>query len=921
VTENVAALAPGIQDKSHDVLRSETRPLDMLFKPRTVAVIGATEREGSVGRAVVSNLRVAAFQGKVYPVNPQHANILGLAAYPSISEIPETVDLAVIATPAATVPAIVGECVTAGVKSAIVISAGFREHGAEGQELERQIARELKRGSMRLLGPNCLGVMNPRFGLNATFAQTIARPGNVAFLSQSGALQTAILDWSLREQVGFSAFVSTGSMLDIGWGDLIDYFGDDPYTHSILIYMESIGDARAFLSAAREVTLTKPIIVLKAGRSEEASKAAASHTGAMTGSDDVLQAAFRRAGVLRVSSISDLFYMAEVLSKQPRPRGPKLTILTNAGGPAVIATDALIAVGGELTTLSPDSLDALNRFLPAHWSHGNPIDILGDADPERYQRAAEIALADPHSDGLLVILAPQGMTNPAEVADRLKPHAHAYGKPLLASWMGGTSVAGGEVILNTAGIPTFAYPDTATRIFTLMWRYAYNLRGIYETPVLADGPQEESEARKKIGAIIEEARSRGRTLLTEYESKQILTLCGIAAVETRIARAEEEAVAAAEAIGFPVVLKLHSETITHKSDVGGVKLNLADAVAVRHAYRAIESSVAELTGRENFLGVTVQPMWKKAGYELIVGSATDAQFGPVVAFGSGGELVEVYRDRALALPPLNTTLAHRLLEQTRIFKALSGVRGRKPVDIAALEALLVRFSRLIVDNPAIKEADINPLIASADQILALDARFILHDKAVSDSALPKTAVRPYPVQYVSPWTMKDGTPVTLRPIRPEDEPLMVKFHAALSERSVFLRYFQWSKLSQRVAHDRLRRICFIDYDREMALVADHTQPDTGEHEILAIGRLSKVHGRSTAEMALLVRDQYQRHGLGLELLRRLIQVARDEHLDSMQAYLLRENIEMRGLVEKLGFLVEPPDETGVHQAFLNLNGR
>jgi acetyltransferase len=392
-------------------------------------------------------------------------------------------------------------------------------------------------------------------------------------------------------------------------------------------------------------------------------------------------------------------------------------------------------------------------------------------------------------------------------------------------------------------------------------------------------------------------------------------------VETRIARTEEEAEAAAAAIGFPVVVKLHSETITHKSDVGGVKLNLADAVAVRHAYRAIESSVAELTGRENFLGVTVQPMWKKAGYELIVGSATDAQFGPVVAFGSGGELVEVYRDRALALPPLNTTLAHRLLEQTRIFKALSGVRGRKPVDIAALEALLVRFSRLIVDNPAIKEADINPLIASADQILALDARFILHDKAVSDSALPKTAVRPYPVQYVSPWTMKDGTPVTLRPIRPEDEPLMVKFHAALSERSVFLRYFQWSKLSQRVAHDRLRRICFIDYDREMALVADHTQPDTGEHEILAIGRLSKVHGRSTAEMALLVRDQYQRHGLGLELLRRLIQVARDEHLDSMQAYLLRENIEMRGLVEKLGFLVEPPDETGVHQAFLNLNGR
>jgi acetyltransferase len=919
VTENAATLTPGIQDKSHDVLRSETRPLDMLFKPGSVAVIGATEREGSVGRSVVSNLRVPAFQGRIYLINPQHSTILGLAAYPSIREIPETVDLAVIVTPAATVPAIVGECVSAGVKSAIVISAGFRERGAAGQELERQIAQELGRGHMRLLGPNCLGVMNPRSGLNATFAQTIARPGNVAFLSQSGALQTAILDWSLRERVGFSAFVSTGSMLDVGWGDLIDYFGDDPYTKSILIYMESIGDARAFLSAAREVTLTKPIIILKAGHSESGSKAAASHTGALTGSKDVLQAAFRRAGVLHVSSISDLFYMAEVLSKQPRPRGPKLTMLTNAGGPAVLATDALIAVGGELTTLSAESLDALNRFLPAHWSHGNPIDILGDADPERYRCAAEIALADPNSDGLLVILAPQGMTNPAEVAERLKPHAHTHGKPLFASWMGGESVAAGEAVLNAAGIPTFAYPDTATRIFNLMWRYAYNLRGIYETPVLADGPQEESEARSKIRAIIEEARSRGRTLLTEYESKQILTLCGIPAVETRIARSEEEAEIAATAIGFPVVVKLHSETIAHKTDVGGVKLNLVDSDAVRQAYRAVESSVTERAGRESFQGVTVQPMWKMAGYELIVGSATDAQFGPVVAFGSGGELVEIYRDRALALPPLNTTLAHRLLEQTLIFKALSGVRGRKPVDIAALEALLVRFSRLIVDNPAIKEADINPLIASADQLIALDARFILHDKSVT--ALPKPAIRPYPVQYVSPWTMKDGTPVMLRPIRPEDEPLMVKFHEALSERSVFLRYFQWSKLSQRVAHDRLRRICFIDYDREMALVADHTQPETGEHEILAIGRLSKVHGSSTSEMALLVRDQYQRHGLGIKLLRRLIQVARDEHLGSIQAYLLRENVEMRALVEKLGFRVEPADETGVHMAFLNLNGR
>jgi acetyltransferase len=919
-TENVAGPAPGIQDTPPDVLGSSGRPLDSLFNPASVAVIGATERAGSVGRALVSNLCAAAFRGKLYPVNPRHASILGLAAYPSIREVPGAVDLAVIVTPAAGVPAIVGECVTAGVKAAIVISAGFREHGAEGQALERQIAQKLKPGRMRLLGPNCLGVMNPRSNLNATFAQAIVSPGNVAFLSQSGALLTAILDWSRREQVGFSGFVSSGSMLDIGWGDLIDYFGDDPYTQSILIYMESIGDARAFLSAAREVTLTKPIIILKSGRFPPSSKAAASHTGALTGSDDVFQAACRRAGVLRVDSISDLFYMAEVLSKQPRPRGPKLTLLTNAGGPAVLATDALIAVGGELAELRSETVDALNQFLPAPWSHGNPIDILGDASAERYQRATEIALEDPGSDGLVVILAPQGMTNPAEVAERLKAHAHGHGKPLFASWMGGASVAAGEDILNAAGIPTFAYPDTAARIFTLMWRYAYNLRGIYEIPVLADGPQEESEARRKIRTLIDEARRAGRTLLTEYESKQILTLCGIPAVETRMARSPDEAAAAAAAIGFPVVVKLHSETITHKTDVGGVKLNLPDTEAVRAAFRAIETSVAERAGRDRFQGVTVQPMWNARGYELIVGSATDAQFGPVVAFGSGGELVEVYRDRALALPPLNTTLAHRLLEQTLIFKALRGVRGRQAVDIGALEALLVRFSRLIVDNPAIKEADINPLVASAEGIMALDARFVLHDSSVGPSALPTAAIRPYPVQYVSPWTMKDGTPVILRPIRPEDEPLVVKFHEALSERSVFLRYFQWSKLSQRIAHERLRRICFLDYDREIAMVADHTSPGTGEHEILAVGRLSKLHGQSTGEMALVVRDQYQHRGLGIELLRRLIQIASDEHLESIAAYLLKENLEMRALLEKLGFKIGPADETGVHLAYRNLEG-
>lgn len=907
-----------MQDPSHDILRSERHPLDAIFKPKSVAVVGATERDGSVGRTILLNLRNSEQQRRLYPVNPQHSQVLGLRAYSSIGKVPEAVDLAIIVTPALTVPAIVGECVDAGVKSAIVISAGFRERGAEGQELERQLAQQLRRGHIPLIGPNCLGVMNPLEGLNATFAQTIARVGNVAFLSQSGALLTAILGWSLREQVGFSAFVSTGSMLDVGWGDLIDYFGSDPNTRSILIYMESIGDARSFLSAAREVALTKPVIVLKAGRSEAASKAAASHTGALTGSDDVVDAAFRRAGVLRVNTISDLFYMAEVLSKQPRPRGPRLTILTNAGGPAVLATDTHIGNGGELATLSPKSLEALNRLLPAHWSHGNPIDILGDADPDRYERAAGIAFADPNSDGLLAILAPQGMTNPAEVAERMKAHAHVHGKPLLASWMGGEEASAGEAILNAAGIPTFSYPDTAARAFGFMWRYSYNLRGIYETPVLADDPARDASASEKARSLIAEVRANTRTLLTEYESKQLLGLYGIPSVATEVARNEEEAVSVAAKIGFPVVLKLHSETITHKTDVGGVKLNLHDVVAVREQFRAIAASVAERAGAEHFLGVTVQPMVKVAGYELIVGSTTDAQFGPVIIFGSGGELVEVYRDRALALPPLNTTLAQRMMEQTRVFKALLGVRGKQGVDLGALEALLVRFSRLIIENSAIREADINPLVAGPNQIIALDARFVLHPSSLADAQLPKPAIRPYPAQYVAPWTMKDGTNVTIRPIRPEDEPLMAKFHEALSERSVYLRYFQYSKLDQRMAHDRLVRMCFLDYDREIALLIERGTTSGQGREIIAIGRLSERPGSHDAEVAFLVRDQYQRQGLGTELLRRLIEIARNEHLERLLAFILLENTEMQSLVRKAKFRITTTEDPSVLCASLDL---
>jgi acetyltransferase len=902
-------------DPSSDVYRSESNPLDPIFAPQSVAVIGASERPGSVGRSVLWNLLSSPFGGTVFPVNSKRPNVLGIKAYPRLADLPDKVDLIVVSTPADTVPDVIGEAVSLGIPGAIIISAGFKEHGEHGQELERQIA-DIIRGKMRVIGPNCLGVMNPIKGLNATFAHSIARPGTVAFLSQSGALCTAVLDWSLRENVGFSAFVSTGSMLDVNWGDLIDYFGNDPRTNSIVIYMESVGDARSFLSSAREVSLNKPVIVIKAGRTAAAAKAAASHTGALTGSDEVLDAAFRRSGVLRVNSIADIFFMSDVLAKQPRPRGKRLAIVTNAGGPGVLATDALVAGGGELAELSADSMKAFDEILPPQWSHNNPVDILGDAEPERYAKSLEIAANDPGIDGMLVILTPQDMTNPTQIAEKLKPYAKGLGKPVLASWMGGAEVAAGDQILNQAGIPTFQFPDSAVRAFNYMWRYAYNLKGLYETPALqhqADG----SLQRETAAQIIQTVRESGRTLLTEFESKQLLASYGIPVVETRLALTEQEAATAAAEIGYPVVVKLNSQTITHKTDVGGVMLNLHDAEAVSRAFKLIQLFVTERSGAEHFQGVTVQPMVKLGGYELIVGSTLDSQFGPVMLFGTGGQLVEVFKDRALALPPLNSTLARRLMEQTKVFTALQGVRGRHPVDIAGLEELLVRFSQLIVEQRWIKEIDINPLLASPERLLALDARVVIHGLDLQKGDLPKSAVRPYPQRLVSTWVTKEGKEVAIRPIRPEDEPLLIEFHQKLSERSVYLRYFQPLKLTQRVAHERLSRICFIDYDREMVLVAERPN-DKGEPEILAIGRLSKLHGLNEGELAAVAIDAAQHQGLGTELYRRLIDVAREEGLGKLISNMLPENKEMRAMCVKHGFKMFSSLEDNMIRAELNL---
>ncbi|MEN9229980.1 MAG: bifunctional acetate--CoA ligase family protein/GNAT family N-acetyltransferase [Thermostichus sp. DG02_5_bins_236] len=893
-------------DPITNVWKTGSHPLDPIFSPGSVAVIGATEREGSVGRTVLWNLISRPFGGTVYPLNPKRHNVLGIRAYDRITSLPEPVDLAVIAIPAAGVPAVVQECVEVGVKGAIILSAGFKETGAAGIQLEQQI-KQIAQGKLRLIGPNCLGIQNPHTGLNATFANQMARPGNVGFISQSGALCTSILDWSWQENVGFSAFISLGSMLDVGWGDLIDYLGDDPHTHSIVLYMESIGDARSFLSAAREVALSKPIIVIKAGRTQAAAQAAASHTGSLTGSDDVLDAAFRRCGVLRVNHIEDLFDMAEVLAKQPRPKGPHLSIITNAGGPGVLATDALIRAGGFLTELSSATVEALNRFLPPHWSHGNPIDILGDAEPERFAQTLQVVLQDPNSQGCLLILTPQAMTDPTLTATQVVETWRNSGsrQPILASWMGGSQVDAGEAILNQAGIPTYRYPDQAARVFSHLWRFSYSLKALYETPTLATHEQIE---RDKVEQILQQGQVEQRTLLTEAESKGILAAYGIPVVPTLVADSPEAAVRAAEGMGYPVVLKLYSHTLTHKTDVGGVQLNLPDAEAVRRAYQQIQTNVSEKAGLNHFQGVTVQPMIRTDGYELILGSSQDPQFGPVLVFGSGGQLVEVFQDRSIGLPPLNTTLARRMMENTLIYKALKGVRGRKAVDLEALEQLLVRFSQLVAEQPRIKEIDINPLLASPDGLLALDARVILRSE--QDPQVP-LAIRPYPMQYT--WPFRDG--ITIRPIRPEDEPLIIAFHQHVSDESVYLRYFHAMKYSARVDHERLTRICFNDYDREIALVAERLEP---EPTILGVCRLTQKHGIPEAEFAMLVPDPHQRQGIGTALLTHLIEVARQEGLERLTGEVLSENEAMRRLCKRVGFHLEPARDPGILNASLPL---
>lgn len=874
-------------DPSQDYLNIHAPSLHSIFYPSSVAVVGATDKEGSVGNTLLKNLLLSQFSGEIFPVNPKRTTILNTDCYPNLSAIPKPVDLAVIVIPAKGVLAVIQECVKLGIPSAIIISAGFKELGKDGLLLEQQILEEARKSGLRIIGPNCLGVMNPHVHLNATFAATMARPGKIAFLSQSGAMCTAVLDWSLQAKIGFSAFVSIGSMADVDWGDLISYLGSDDNTDTIFIYMETIGNPRKFVSSVRAIAQKKPVIVIKAGKTDAAAKAAASHTGAMAGSDDIFDACLQRSGALRVDTISELFDMILTLSKQPIPKGPNLCLITNAGGPAVLATDATSIYGADLATLSSETISQLNQFLPPAWSRSNPVDILGDAGADRYEKTINIVAKDPGIDGILVVLSPQDMTDPIGTAKALQTHTHIPGKPILASWMGGDYVTEGAKLLDQMGIPTFPYPDNAAKVFATMWKYTKNLHNVSQQSI-TDIEEDFTKARATVQKIIQSIREEKRTLVTEEESKKILSAYGIPIVQTIHARTEEEAAQIAEKLGFPVVVKLHSTTITHKSDVGGVKLSLSTTDEVQAAYREILNSVTKRKGKEHFEGVTVQRMITAKGHEIILGSIVDPQFGPVLLFGSGGKYVEVYKDKALALPPLNRSPAKELMMQTKIYQILKGVRGESPVSLETLETILIRFSHLIIDNPEIIECDINPLLASSDEIIALDGRIVLCDP---QQKVPKPVIMPYPQEWVEKSTLDDNTTITIRPTRHTDHSAIEDFHYKLSHNNGYDAY----AIQDTLQEERLLALCNEDYEDSVTLIVE-----TSKGNIVGLAQVEK---NGTGK--IVVSNAYQHLGLEHKLLSLLQKIATDRTYPELRLLILAENHHLIDICKDLGFSLAP----------------
>ena len=849
----------------------------------------------------MENLTAAAFPGPVYPVNPKYESVGDRPCFASVGDLPEAADLAVICTPAAVVPQIVRDCGEAGISGLVILSAGFRESGPEGEELEREVLGAAQAfDGLRIIGPNCLGLIAPHAALNASFAAGMPAKGHVAFLSQSGALCTAVLDWALRENIGFSHFVSVGNMLDVSIADLIDYFATDGQTESIILYVESITEAREFMSAARAFARQKPIIAYKAGRFAESAQAAASHTGAMAGVDTVYEAAFNRAGIVRVSEMSDMFDCAELLARQQTPKGPRLAIVTNAGGPGVMATDALLERKGVLASLAESTIAALDEHLPPAWSHNNPVDVLGDATPQRLAKAVEIVLADEGVDAVLVVFAPQAVSKPTDAAQAVIDAVQDSPKPVLTSWMGGLTMQDGVDMFNRAGIPTYGAPEQAVRAFMYLVSYGRTRDVLYETP--RDVPVEFPLDRGKLRAVFDTILSEGQDVLTESTSKALLEAYEIPVAKTYVARSADDAVRLAHRVGYPVALKVLSPQITHKTDVDGVLLNLATEDDVRAAFDRIVSTAQQHRPDANVEGVTVQSMvTSPVGQELIVGAMRDPVFGAVLLVGAGGTAAELFQDRALELPPLSERLARRMLESLRSWPLLNGYRGRPPANVTLLIETLMRLSYLVADYPEIKELDVNPLLVTPDDVVALDARIILDHEAILDPPrrYSHLAICPYPEEYTKTIRMKDGRQVLFRPIKPEDEPLWRGLLSNCSEESIWSRF---RYLFKQTTHEMATRYCFIDYDREIAIVAEIE--DQGERKLIGVGRLVADADHDNAEYAILVADAYQEQGLGSQLTDFCLDVCTDWGINQVVGETSPDNHRMVDVFANSGFQLD-----------------
>lgn len=887
--------------------------LTPLFEPDSVAIVGASEKSGKVGATLISNMIASKFRGALFAVNPKYGSVRGVPCYASVGQLPQRVDLAVVATPAHTVPEIIDQCGRSGIRAAVVITAGFSEAGPQGRELERAVLDNARRHGLRLVGPNCLGIMRPAIGLNASFARGAALAGSLGLVSQSGAVCAAMLDWAGPNKVGFSSVVSLGGSTDIDFGEIIDYLANDANTEHILLYIEGIRDARRFLSSLRAAARVKPIIVMKVGRHPAGSRAAVSHTGAIVGTDDVFDAAVRRAGVVRVGNIGQLVAAAQAFASRVRPQGDRLAVITNGGGPGVMAADRAADLGLSLAELSAATVEALRPALPEHWSHGNPIDLIGDADSARYRAAVSACLADSGVDGILTILTPQAMTDADEIARAVAETARGAAKPLIACWMGEASIRVARKLLQEARIPVFRTPEPAVEMFAHLAAFYRNQRLLLQTP----GPLAHQEEPDRRGAVfvIEAVLAQGRKLLSETESKALLAAFRIPIARTVLAHSANEAMLMAQEIGFPVAMKIDSPDITHKSDVGGVRLSVASAQAVHSTHREMLDEIRRRAPSARLNGVTVEPMIVRPhGRELMVGVTRDSVFGPAITFGAGGTMVEIQRDRAVALPPLNAFLAADMIQGTRIAKLLGAFRDKPAVDMRALEAVLLRVSEMVCELPWIDELDINPLIADEAGAVAVDARIVLRDPPPMRNRYAHLAIHPYPADLASVLRLTDGSEVTLRAIRPEDADMEQEFVRDLSQNS---RYFRFMNTVRELTPAMLIRFTQIDYDREMAFVA--VREDGGRETEIGVARYITNPDAKTCEFALVVADAWQGKGLGRRMLERLIEVARWRGLETMMGHVLAGNQSMLDLCRKLGFKIsDHPDDASMRSAILGL---